>query len=357
MGCAHYGRPMRGSVAGSSVMLAYFYETAGADGQWLACTCGRYAYSSGNVASRGGQNYAALMTRTLLETARHYAEAHADAAGIAVTPLPGVAIVRQTSPSALQYAVSKPLVALVLQGAKRVAMGSDTFDFGAGESLLITADVPTVSQITQATATAPYLSLVLDLDAAVIESLVMEMGPAPFLAGVPVRVDPTEAEVADAAWRLLRLLDRPASVPILQKQLIRELHFWLLSGRHGGAIRNLGVPESHAQRVGRAVALIRDNLAKPLRVEQLAAVAGMSPSSFHEHFRAVTSLSPLQFQKQLRLIEARRLMLSEGQMISNAAYAVGYESVPQFTREYGRMFGLPPARDIKAAKTRLKTAA
>jgi AraC-like DNA-binding protein len=297
------------------------------------------------------------MTYTLLETAKRYAEVHADADGIAVTPLTGVTVVRQTSPSALQYAVSKPLVALVLQGTKRVTMGSDTFDFGAGESLLITADVPTVSQITRASVAVPYLSLVFDLDPAVIESLVVEMGTTPFLAGAPVRVDPTEVEVADAALRLLRLLDRPVSVRILEKQLVRELHFWLLSGRHGGAIRNLGVPESHAQRVGRAVALIRDNLPKPLRVEQLAAAAGMSQSTFHEHFRSVTSLSPLQFQKQLRLIEARRLMLSEGQMISNAAYAVGYESVPQFTREYARMFGLPPARDMKAAKSRLQTAA
>ncbi len=323
----------------------------------LAHTCGMLAYSSCGIACPGGGNYAKFMMHTLLETVRRYAEAHANTDGVAVTPFSGVAVVRQTSPSALQYAISKPLVALVLQGAKRVTMGSDTFDFGAGESLLITADVPTVSQITRANVSSPYLSLVFDLDPAVIESLVVEMGATPFLAGNPVRVDPTEAEVADAALRLLRLLDRPASVPILEKQVIRELHFWLLSGRHGGAIRNLGVPESHVQRVSRAVALIRDNLAKPLRVEQLAAAAGMSQSSFHEHFRAVTSLSPLQFQKQLRLIEARRLMLSEGQIISNAAYAVGYESVPQFTREYGRMFGLPPARDMKAAKTRLQTAA
>jgi len=293
----------------------------------------------------------------LLETARRYAEAHADLDGVAVTPFPGVAIVRQTMPTALDYAVSRPLVALLLQGSKRVTMGSDTFHFGAGESLLITADVPTVSQITRASVAAPYLSLVVDLDLAVIESLVVEMGSSPFVAGKPVRVDPTENEVADAALRLLRLLDRPASVPILQAQLVRELHFWLLSGRHGGAIRSLGVPESHAQRVGRAVKLIRENLAKPIRVEQLAHAAGMSPSSFHDHFRAVTSLSPLQFQKQLRLIEARRLMLSNGEMISNAAYAVGYESVPQFTREYGRLFGMPPARDMKAAKARLRTAA
>jgi len=297
------------------------------------------------------------MDHPLLDTVRRYAQAHADPNGVARTPIPGLTIIRETSPTALQYAISKPLVALVLQGAKRVSMGSRTFEFGAGESLLITADVPTVSQITRASISAPYFSLVVDLDPAVIQSLVMDMGSAPFAAGAPVAIDSTEAEVADAALRLMRLLDRPASVPILQTQLLRELHYWLLSGRHGGAIRSLGIVDSHAQRVARAVALIRDNFAKPLRVERLAEAAGMSPSAFHEHFRTITSLTPLQFQKQLRLIEARRMMLADGEMISNAAYAVGYESIPQFTREYGRMFGLPPARDMKTAKTRMQPAA
>jgi len=297
------------------------------------------------------------MDHPLLDTVRRYAQAHADPNGVARTPIPGLTIIRETSPTALQYAISKPLVALVLQGAKRVSMGSRTFEFGAGESLLITADVPTVSQITRASISAPYFSLVVDLDPAVIQSLVMDMGSAPFAAGAPVTIDSTEAELADAALRLMRLLDRPASVPILQTQLLRELHYWLLSGRHGGAIRSLGIVDGHAQRVARAVALIRDNFAKPLRVERLAEAAGMSPSAFHEHFRTITSLTPLQFQKQLRLIEARRMMLADGEMISNAAYAVGYESIPQFTREYGRMFGLPPARDMKTAKTRMQPAA
>jgi AraC-like DNA-binding protein len=297
------------------------------------------------------------MAPTLLDTARHFAEGHADKNGVAQTPIPGLTVVRETAPTALQYAICKPLVALVLQGGKRVTMGSKTFDFGAGDSLLITADVPTVSQITRASVAAPYFSLVIDLDPAVIESLVVEIGSAPYVANTPVRVDPTEAEVADAALRLMRLLDRPASLHVLRQQLMRELHFWLLSGRHGGAIRSLGVAESHSQRVARAVALVRANFSKPLRLERLAEAAGMSVSSFHEHFRAVTSLTPLQFQKQLRLIEARRMMLAEGIMISNAAYAVGYESIPQFTREYSRMFGLPPGRDMKAARTRVQTAA
>lgn len=300
---------------------------------------------------------AASPDNALLDAARRYAQAHGGRGNVVPTPLPGLTIVRETSPTALHYAINKPLIALVLQGAKRVTMGSETFDFSAGESLLIAADVPTVSQITRATIAAPYFSLVFDLDPAVIESLVVEIGSAPFAAGAPVRVDPTDKEVEDAALRLLRLLDRPAAAAILQTQLVREMHYWLLSGRYGGAIRSLGVVDSHARRVARAVALIRSDFAKPLRIEQLAAAAGMSPSTLHEHFRVVTSLTPLQFQKQLKLIEARRLMLADGETISNAAYAVGYESVPQFTREYGRMFGQPPARDIKAAKTRMQSAA
>ncbi len=297
------------------------------------------------------------METTLLDAARHYAATYADAAGVARTPVPGLTVVRETVPGQLQYAINRPLVALVLQGRKRVTMGSRTFEFGAGDSLLITADVPTVSQIIQASPAAPYFSLVLDLDQSLVADLAQEIGSAPYAAGQPVSVDPTEREVADAALRLMRLVDRPAQLRVLQAQLLRELHFWLLSGRHGGAIRSLGITDSHAQRIGRAVALIREQFSAALRVDALARAAGMGASAFHEHFRAITSLTPLQFQKQLRLIEARRLMLTEGAPISNAAYAVGYESVTQFTREYGRFFGQPPARDIRSARAEVATAA
>lgn len=291
----------------------------------------------------------------LLEAASRYAEANHHA-GIAVTPFPGLVILRETTPTALLYAVSKPLVAVVLQGRKRVSMGNRLFEFGAGESLIVTADVPTVSQVITASRNEPYLALVVELDHVLIESLVVEMGTAPFTVGEPVRVDPTEGEVADAALRLLRLLDRPRSVEILKDQLLRELHYWLLSGRHGGAIRALGIASSHAQRISRAIARIREDFAKPLRVEQLADEAGMSLSGFHVHFRTITSLTPLQYQKQLRLIEARRLML-DGLPIAKAAYDVGYESIPQFTREYGRLFGTSPAKDIREVKVRLGTSA
>ena len=297
------------------------------------------------------------MTTSLFQAVNRYAEAHARQGGVVQTPIPGLSTVRATEPSGLLHAIAQPLVCLVLQGSKQVAMGAQTYGFSAGESLLITADVPTVSQITRASAAAPYLSIALELSLPVIADLSAQMEAVPGGDYAPVHVDPTDAEVADVALRLMRLLERPEAVPLLHASLVRELHYWLLAGRHGAAIRRLGWPGSHAQRVARAVAVLRTDFAQPLPVESLAALAGMSPSSFHQHFRAVTSLSPLQFQKQLRLIEARRLMLSEGVSASIAAFAVGYESVPQFTREYGRLFGLPPVRDTQAARGRTRAVA
>lgn len=296
------------------------------------------------------------MTDTLLKAVRRYAETHADPAGVARTPISGLTTIRATAPSGLDYAISRPLACLVLQGTKHVTMGNRAFTFRAGDSLLITADVPTVSRITRASIAVPYFSLVLDLDPAVIADLAVEMKAVRVADGAPLRHEPTDAEVTDAALRLMRLIERPASVPVLRTQLVREMHYWLLAGRHGAAIRHLGRPDGPVQRVARAVAVLRAEFAQPLRVARLAAVAGMSPSSFHQHFRAVTSLSPLQFQKQLRLIEARRLMLSDGVTSSGAAFAVGYESVSQFTREYGRMFGLPPVRETKAARDNVRAA-
>jgi AraC-like DNA-binding protein len=297
------------------------------------------------------------MATTLLDLARSHSETHANEHGVAQTPIPGLTIVRETRPGTLQYAVNHPLVALVLQGRKTVLIGQRSLDLGAGESLLITMDVPTLSEITVASIAKPYVSIVFDLDISIIENLVVEIGSAPFATGDAVRVHTTEEEAGDSAVRLLRLLDRPGSATILQAQLIRELHFWLLSGRHGGAIRALGIADSHSKRISRAVSLLRANFTRPLRVEQLAETAGMSLSTLHEHFRAITSLTPIQFQKQMRLIEARRLMMSEGVTITHASHAVGYESVPQFTREYGRMFGLSPARDMRAMQVRASSAA
>ncbi len=290
------------------------------------------------------------MEDTLLKSVRRYAESFAGQDGLARTPVAGLTTIRSISPSGLEYAISRPLICLVLQGSKQVTLGLETFTFEAGDSLLITADVPTVSQITRASIAEPYFSLVLDLDVTLIAELALEMRMAPSAKGASVRAERTDAQVADSALRLMRLLEHPAALPILHAQLVREMHYWLLVGQHGTAIRQLGWPEGHAQRVARAVAVLRAEFAQPLTAERLAAVAGMSPSSFYQHFRDATSLSPLQFQKQLRLIEARRLMTSEGLSASAAAFAVGYESVQQFSREYRRTFGLPPSQDTDALK-------
>lgn len=297
------------------------------------------------------------MNDTLLDTVRRYSMAHADHTGVASTPIAGLTVIRTTAPSELQHQIPSPLACLILQGTKLVTMGNQTFTFEAGDSLLITADVPTVSQITRASVVEPYFSMVIYLDPAIIAELSAEMEPIGETGSAPVRIEPTNQEVADSALRLMRLLDRPTAIQHLHGSLMREIHYWLLAGRHGAAIRRLGVTDGHVQRIGRAVNVMRTDFAKPLPVEELASVAGMSPSSFHQHFRSVTSLSPLQFQKQLRLIEARRMMLAEGANSSIAAFSVGYESVQQFNREYRRMFGLPPVKEIQTAKSRQLAAA
>ncbi|MBP1850077.1 AraC family transcriptional regulator [Rhizobium halophytocola] len=297
------------------------------------------------------------MTNSLLETVSAYVDSCADPNGLAQTPIPGLTTIRTTAPSGLDYAISRPLACLVLQGRKHVTMGSRTFTFEAGDSLLITADVPTVSQIALASPEKPYLSLVLDLEPAVIADLAMQMDALPEIDGMAVHSSPTDREVEEAALRLMRLLDRPSSVPVLHQQLVREMHYWLLAGRHCAAIRRLGWPDGAARRIGKAVAALRSRFAETMAIDQLAEIAGMSASSFHKHFRNVTSLSPLQFQKQLRLIEARRMMLAGGMTASSAAFAVGYESVSQFNREYRRMFGLPPAQETEVARTKAGEAA
>lgn len=294
---------------------------------------------------------------TLLDAVQRYGDTHASEDGLAPTPIPGLMVVRATAPSDLLHDVYRPLLCLVLQGAKRVTAGTRTVEFAAGDSLLVGSDLPTASQVTRASTALPYYSLVLELDPALIVDLAAQMAPPAQADQAPLRVEPTDAETADAALRLMQLLERPASLPVLQAERVREMHYWLLAGRHGDAVRRLGWPDGHVQRVARAVTVLRRDYAKPIPVERLATIAGMSPSAFHQHFKAITSMSPLQFQKHLRLIEARRLMQSQGASASTAAYSVGYESIPQFTREYGRLFGRPPVADARASMERRRAMA
>lgn len=289
------------------------------------------------------------MSDALRDAVLRYTQKYAATDGVAATPVPGLFLVCGTSPGELEHAIASPLVCLVLQGRKRVTIGDRDFTFAAGDSMIVTANVPTVSRISEAAITAPYLAIALDLDPAVITDLDVAMSTessSQELVGMNV-----DEEFGDALFRLIRLLERPRSLAVLHKQLIREIHYWLLLGGQGRAIRRLGLPDSQVRRIARAVAILRREYTRPLPIERLAAAAGMSRSAFHKHFRTVTSLSPLQFQKQLRLIEARRLMLSKGKTSSRVAFEVGYASVSQFTREYARMYGRPPVRDRNTSVT------
>ena len=288
---------------------------------------------------------------TLAAAVRRHADAHADPDGVAATPIPGLVLMRVSGPTGLTKALYRPVLCLVLQGAKEVTAGAAVHRFAAGRSLVVGADIPVSSRVVEASRAAPYLALALALDLGVMRDVMAELAaapPPPPSSGhdAAILVDDTDAAVADCASRLVRLLDRPAAVPVLRAPIVTEMHYWLLAGRHGAAMRRLALPDGPAARVARAVALLRAGFTGHLPVERLAAAAGMSPSSFHQHFKAVTTLSPLQFQKHLRLLEARRLMLNEGHGATPVSFAVGYESALHFTRDYARMFGTAPSRDM-----------
>lgn len=280
----------------------------------------------------------------LRQATLRYTNVHGESDGVARTPVTGLYLVQRTALSEIEHTVVRPLVCMVLQGRKQVAIGRHAMSYGAGDTMIVTGNLPTASRIVEASVLRPYLSMALDLDPALITELV-EGSPEDGAASGDPQAD---RDLGDALRRLMSLLDRPQSLAVLQDALLREIHHWLLRGRQGQAIRNLGRPDSHARRIARAVALLRADYARPLPVDRLAAAAGMSRSAFHQHFRAITSMSPLQFQKHLRLIEARRLVLSGGRSLSQVASDVGYESSSQFSREYARMYGQPPIRD-KAA--------
>lgn len=288
------------------------------------------------------------MAETLLDIVSRCTEQTSAADMIQPTAC-GIIAIRTTAPTPVEHSIPNPVLCLVLQGGKRVSVGNRELYFTAGDSMLITANQPMSSQVVQASVRAPYLSIALDLDLCLIADLVLEMEAQGLSFDLPESVL-TDDEVADTALRLMRLLDRPAALPLLRKQLLREIHYWLLIGKHGPEIIQLGRPDSHIYRIARAVAVLRAEFSNVLTVERLATVAGMSRASFHHHFKAITTLTPLQFQKQLRLIEGRRLILTEGMSSSRAAYKVGYEGASHFARDYLRMFGLQPKQARKAPK-------
>ena len=288
----------------------------------------------------------------LKEAVRTYADRHADAEGLAATSVPGLRMMRVYEPSGAIRSMYRPLVCLILQGAKEMTAGREKRLFEAGQSVIVGVDLPVIGRIVRASRNAPYLAVAVELDMAVMQAVALQIPDKRQLvssASSPLFSRNLDDEIVSCALRMMHLIDRPDAAPVVRPAILQELHYWLLSSVHGASLRALTLPDSHAHRIAQAIELIRKSYHKPLAIEDVAAAANMSPSAFHRHFRAITSLPPLQFQKQLRLIEARRLMLSEGIAASHAAFQVGYESPSQFTREYARMFGSPPRRDISEA--------
>jgi len=260
----------------------------------------------------------------------------------------GFFLMRANRPRLPRHMVYRPCLCVVAQGQKRLLLNDKTYDYGELQALIVGIDLPAFGWVTQASPERPYLGLSLELDPAIIQDVVnaMEAPLAPSSTGKRgLFVTTASPELVASLVRLIQLLDTPKAVPVLSPSILREIVYWLLVGPHGDEFVRLAIPDGHARRVADAIRLLRDRYDQPLRMEELADAARMSPSSFYQHFKALTAMSPLQYQKQLRLTEARRMMLSEAATVAGAAYEVGYESPSQFSREYARMFGTPPKRD------------
>ena len=271
---------------------------------------------------------------------------HAREDGMHELDVPGLAVIRQSGPTDRVPVLHEPALCLIAQGAKVVTLADETYRYDPESFLVGSVDLPVSGQVVEASPEAPYLCVRVDLDARLLNELMLQQPPA--AGGETARglhLSRTTPELTDAVARLLGLLDRPQDIPVLAPLIRREIHYWLLTGDQAGIVRQIGTPGSRLTQISRAIAWIRANFDRPFRIDALAEAAGMSPSSLHHHFKAVTAMSPLQYQKQIRLQEARRLMLSEAKAAAVAAFEVGYESPSQFSREYARLFGTPPARD------------
>lgn len=279
-------------------------------------------------------------------------ERHTGEDGAHETAVPGLFLYRAATPSEPVHALYAPAVCFAAQGRKRVMLAGEAYCYDAAHFLLGAVDLPVVGQVVGATPEVPYLSVRLDIDTAQVGAVVaemeaQEMPPVPPSAtiGRGLSVGCVDAPLNDAVLHLLRLLDRPAHLPLLAPLVTRELLVLLLLSECGNDLRRIALGSGPMAGVVEALRHLNSDFAAPLRVETLAREAHMSVSVFHRHFKAVTALSPLQYQKRLRLQEARRLLLGEEADAATAALQVGYESASQFSREYRRLFGEPPRRD------------
>ncbi len=262
---------------------------------------------------------------------------------------PGLTLYRVSAPTEPVYGVSESCFCVIAQGAKHVMLGEDRFRYDPNHYLISTVGLPTISQIDVASPGEPYLGLRLVLDPAVVTSTMVESGLVHRQneSVKAIAVSKLDSNLLNACLRLVQLLQSSEQYRVLGPLVIREIIYRLLTGEQGHRMRHLATIGGHAHRMVRAVKKLRDEFAKPLRIEDVAREMGMSVSGFHAHFKAVTAMSPLQFQKQLRLQEARRLMLTENLDAAEAGFQVGYDDASHFSREYKRHFGDSPVRDIQ----------
>jgi AraC-like DNA-binding protein len=279
----------------------------------------------------------------LIELASHHVSPATGGQPQTVKPMADLLLLGQHCPSACEASLYEPVLCLILQGRKQVSIGAKTLAFGPGECLLVSHAVPVNSRITK----GPYLSLVLQVDSATIAKLCDDI-PERELDSERARVAEThraDPGLIDALGRYLALADAPADAKVLGPLVAKEIHYRLLTAPFGGMLRRLIRLDSYASAIARAIGHLRSDVRSPVLIPELARRVGMSASSFHKHFRTITSTTPLQYQKELRLLEARRLLKTGGASVRTAAYEVGYESSSQFSREYARKFGLPPSQD------------
>ncbi|MGC1483452.1 MAG: AraC family transcriptional regulator [Candidatus Acidiferrum sp.] len=271
-----------------------------------------------------------------------------------ITDIPGLLLSRRIAPTAPASATYEPSLAVVAQGRKRAILAGTTFIFDESRYLLTSLDLPVICNVIEASKEVPYLCFVLKLDMPVVRDLLGReeiRAPEAPSDSPAMATGETTVELLDACCRLVNLLDTPQDIPFLSGLIQREIIYRILRGPEGTRLRAIATLGDQSHRTAKAIAWIRANYAKPLRVEVLAQIAGMGLSTLHHHFRALTAMSPLQYQKQLRLHAARERMLVDGLDAASAAFEVGYESASQFNREYARFFGQPPLRDIRALRS------
>lgn len=271
-----------------------------------------------------------------------------------ITDVPGLLLTRRTAPTAPATATYEPSLAVVAQGRKRATLAGTTFIFDESRYLLTSLDLPVICNVFEASEEVPYLCFVLKLEMPVVRDLLSHEEIQSFAAqsdSPAMATGQTTAELLDACCRLVDLLNTPQDIPFLSALIQREIIYRILRGPEGARLREIATLGDQSHRTAKAIAWVRTNFAKPLRVENLAKLAGMGVSTLHHHFRALTAMSPLQYQKQLRLHAAREHMLMDGLDAASAAFEVGYESASQFNREYSRFFGQPPIRDIRTLRS------